>query len=120
MDRTILVADDEPEHLLTVESLLQERGYSIILASDGQEAVDKAIQASPDLIILDIMMPNMDGTEAAAILKSHSRTKDIPLFFMTAVIAPEELQSAEYASVVFPKPVRFSELLEAISKMLPR
>ena len=118
MRKTVLVADDEPDHLLMVESLLKERGYSVILASDGKEAVEKAIQARPDLILLDIIMPDMDGTEAAVILKNNTRTQDIPIIFLTAVIVPEERRGvSDSASLVFAKPVKFHELLEAIEQL---
>src|SRR3989338_6573674 len=114
MDKTILVADDEPDHLLMVESLLAERGYTVILASTGKEAVEKAVHFRPNLILLDILMPEMDGTEVATVLKSDPETQGIPIIFLTAVIVPEERRRVrDNATLVFAKPVKFNELLEA-------
>jgi CheY-like chemotaxis protein len=88
------------------------------LASNGQEALKKTIEFSPDLVILDIMMPVMDGTEAAARIRSHPATKNVPIFFVTAAIAPEERQAIEdCVNPIFAKPVKFYELLDAIQKI---
>ena len=74
MAKTILIADDEPNQIATLEAFLSQRGYKIISASNGQQAFEKALQFLPNLVILDIMMPKMDGTEAATLLKQDART----------------------------------------------
>ncbi len=118
MIKSILVVDDEPEQLLMVESLLKERGYTVVVASDGEEGLKKALQVRPDLILLDIMMPRMDGTETASRLKNDPRTKNIPIFFLTAVIAAEDRKNFEgNTTPIFAKPVIFSELLDAIRQL---
>jgi CheY-like chemotaxis protein len=118
MIKKILIADDEPEQVSMLEALLKDRGYNVFMASNGQEAVDKALRFQPDLIILDIMMPTMDGTDAAAILRNDMRTQSIPIFFVTAVIKPEDQQrSKDKAYKMFAKPVKFYELLDAITKV---
>ncbi|MBI2095544.1 MAG: response regulator [Candidatus Omnitrophica bacterium] len=118
MEKTILVADDEPDHLLMVEALLTERGYTVVLASTGREAVEEAVQSRPNLILLDILMPEMDGTEVATVLKSDPETQAIPIIFLTAVIVPEERRRVRNnATLVLAKPVKFNELLEAIEEL---
>ena len=118
MEKRILIADDEPELLRTVESFLKTRGYIVILAKNGKEAVEKALAQKPHLIILDIVMPDMDGSEAAMLLREDERTKRIPVFFLTGVISPED-QSATQSNpnVVLAKPINFDTLLKAIRRI---
>ncbi len=115
MAKTILIADDEPNQVATFEALLMQRGYKVVTASNGEEAFEKAINFLPDLVILDIMMPKMDGTEVAMVLKHDERTKHIPIFFVTAVISPEDQSRvASNPNLIFAKPVQLNQLLEAI------
>ena len=119
MAKTILIADDEPEQVATLQSLLTERGFKCIAAHSGESAVQKAVNFQPDLIILDIMMPKMDGTEVAMLLKHDVRTKHIPIFFVTAVIAPEDQQyMSGNPNLIFAKPVKLHELLAAINNTI--
>ena len=118
MVKKILIADDEPEHLATVGALLRERGYTVLTAADGAQAVEKTLQEQPDLVILDIIMPRMDGTEVAMVLKNDLRTQHIPVFFLTAVIAPGDQNMVRgNPNLIFAKPVKLHELLEAIKKI---
>ncbi|MBK1704038.1 diguanylate cyclase domain-containing protein [Halochromatium glycolicum] len=80
----LLIADDHPENILLLMDNLDE-GCSVIVAKDGHKAVEQAFAHQPDLIMLDVMMPGMDGFEVCAILKSDSRTKEIPIIFITAM-----------------------------------
>lgn len=119
MPKTILIADDEPNQIETLKALLSERGYKILTAPSGEQALQKAISFQPDLIILDIMMPKMDGTEVAMVLKHDVRTKHIPIFFVTAVIAPEDqVSNSGSPNLIFAKPVRLNELLQAIQNVI--
>ena len=113
--KTILLVDDEPNQIATLESLLTQRGYKVISAGNGEQGVLKAVEFQPNLVILDIMMPKMDGTEVAEILRHDIRTKHIPIFFMTAVISPEDqLRMSRGPNLIFAKPVKLNELLQAI------
>ena len=115
MVKTILIADDEPNQIATLYSLLSERGYTVLTAADGVEAIDKAVNEQPDLIILDIMMPKMEGTEVAMILKNDVRTRHIPIFFVTAMISPEDqVHVLGSPNLILAKPVKLQDLLEAI------
>ncbi len=118
MEKTILIADDEPGHVSTLAAFLRERGYRVVVARDGEEAVSMAFKHRPNLIILDIMMPRMDGTDAAMMLRHDDRTSKIPIFFLTAVItAADEPDIKGNPNSVFAKPVKYTELLDAIRKI---
>ncbi len=82
---TILLVDDNHINLAILESFLSHHGYEITLAYDGQEAVDMARSISPDIILLDIMMPGIDGFTTCEKLKNDPKTKDIPVIFITAL-----------------------------------
>jgi PAS domain S-box-containing protein len=83
-ETNILVVDDKPANIFALENLLSDRGRKILHASNGKDALKIAINEEIDLIILDVQMPEMDGFEVANILKSSSRTKDIPIIFASA------------------------------------
>lgn len=117
--KTILVADDEPEQVATLQTLLSGRGYKVVTALNGEQALEKAVSFLPDLIILDIMMPKMDGTEVAMLLKHDVRTKDIPVFFVTAVISEEDqARVSGNPNPIFAKPVKLQDLLTAIQNTI--
>jgi DNA-binding response OmpR family regulator len=80
----ILVVDDNKENLRVVSSFLQAKGYKMALALDGENALKLLETTKIDLILLDIMMPGMDGFKVCEVLKSKEATKDIPVIFLTA------------------------------------
>ncbi len=82
---TILIADDNPDNLKIVAQILSICNYKIVIATNGEEAVELTRRTSPDLILLDVMMPKMDGFEACRIIKSDPGYKDIPVVFITAL-----------------------------------
>jgi two-component system, cell cycle response regulator DivK len=84
MNKHILIVDDDPRNVRLVSALLRVSGYETIEAANGQEAVDKAREHHPDLILMDIQMPVMDGLEATRQLKSDQKTKDIPVIALTS------------------------------------
>ena len=117
--KTILIVDDEPEQVQTLDNLLSQRGYRVITASNGEEAMVKARNQQPHLIILDIMMPKIDGTQVAMLLKQDVRTRDIPVFFITAVISVDDHQNTiGHPNSVFAKPVSLEDLLQAVQVVL--
>ncbi|NES07333.1 MAG: adenylate/guanylate cyclase domain-containing response regulator [Okeania sp. SIO2F4] len=81
----ILVVDDEPDNLILLEEILTLEGYSTISAKSGKEALQVANQSPPDLILLDVMMPEIDGFEVCQWLRHHPRLKTIPIIFLTAL-----------------------------------
>jgi len=86
----ILVADDEDPNLRLMQAMLIPLGYEVLLARDGIETLGKAREASPDVILLDIMMPKMDGLEVARQLKEDEDTKIIPIVMVTALKEVED------------------------------
>ncbi len=80
----VLVVDDQPDMLELLEASFALRGYEVISAHNGQEALAKVYQDHPDVVLLDIMMPIFDGYEICRILKNNEETKHIPIIFMTA------------------------------------
>ena len=81
---TILVADDEAINRALIQRRLEREGYRVLTARDGREAVRLAREALPDLVILDVMMPGMDGLDACRLIKEDDRTRDIPVIFLSA------------------------------------
>jgi putative two-component system response regulator len=81
----VLVVDDLPDNLEMLRELLEPEGYCVDTAADGQEAIDKALAAPPDLVIMDVSMPRVDGLEACRRLKSDARTRLVPIVLVTAL-----------------------------------
>ena len=86
MAKKILVVDDETELLKAINILLKTSGYEVVTAQDGQEGLEKAKSLSPDLIVLDILMPKMDGYEVCRLLKFDEKYKSIPIIMLTAKV----------------------------------
>ena len=82
--KKILLIDDEPELIKAVDIRLKSIGYEVALSYDGRAGIDKAKEIKPDLILLDLLMPIMDGYSAAKILKDDPETKHIPIIILTA------------------------------------
>ena len=118
----ILVVDDEPEAVELVEFNLKQSGYAVITAADGAEALKKARGQTPDLIVLDVMLPEMDGFEICKTLRLDPATAKIPILMLTAKAAEIdrvlglELGADDYLT----KPFSPRELLLRIKKILAR
>ena len=117
---TILIIDDNPVNLGVVVGHLETQGYEVLVALGGEEALVRAEYACPDLILLDVMMPQMDGFETCRRLKANPATADIPVIFMTALGDVRDKVAAFDAGGVdyVPKPFHFEELLARISTHL--
>lgn len=118
--RKVLIADDSPVTLASLEKVLSAGLFQTIQAANGREAIDKAICELPDLIMLDVMMPEMNGFEVAKTLKEDARTRSIPIIMVTALEGPEhehtgrEAGAEEYLS----KPVRPQELITRANSLI--
>jgi two-component system sensor histidine kinase/response regulator len=88
--KTILIVDDVPMNLEIITSQLERRGYITLVARSGEEAVERAEFARPDMILLDVVMPGIDGFETCRRLKQRKATRDIPVIFMTALTATDD------------------------------
>ncbi|GAB4340791.1 MAG: hypothetical protein Fur0042_01770 [Cyanophyceae cyanobacterium] len=84
-EATILAIDDNPTNLKVVFEFLRDRGFKVLIASSGESGIERAQKARPDLILLDVMMPGIDGFATCARLKADPLTQDIPIIFMTAL-----------------------------------
>ncbi len=80
----VLIVDDVDDNVRLLEWLLEDAGYTVASASSGEQSVEMAISHQPDIILMDVMMPGMDGFAACRKLKCDDLTKDIPLIFITA------------------------------------
>lgn len=113
---TILVADDEPINRSLIQRRLERAGFRVLTAENGREAVDQTLGALPDLVILDVMMPLMDGLEACRLIKADAATRDIPVIFLSARDETEmkvsglSLGANDYIS----KPFKAEELLARV------
>lgn len=98
---TILVADDSPANIGFLEMILGG-DYNLLFAVNGEDAVELALAETPDLILLDVVMPNMDGYEACRVLKADRRTADIPVIFVTALAQEgDETRGLELGAIDF-------------------
>ena len=93
MEANILIVDDTPENLRLLMKILEEQGYEVRPASDGSHALSTAHTEPPDLILLDIRMPQMDGYEVCERLKADPRTCDIPVIFISQNLRKSHLYS---------------------------
>ena len=113
---TILLVDDNPTNLELVVDYLEDYGLTILVSQDGESAFNRAKYAIPDLILLDVMMPGIDGFETCRLLKADAKTKDIPVIFMTALSGTEErVQGFKVGAVDYViKPIQQQEVLARI------
>ncbi len=116
----ILIVDDEPFNVDYLEQELEDVGYETVSAANGQEALEKVASEAPDLILLDVMMPIMDGFTVCRILKEHEETRLIPIVIMTALDAVEDRVKGIKAGAddFLTKPVNEEELLARIETAL--
>ena len=114
----ILIVDDEPDILEIVSFRLKKAGYKVLTAEDGQEALDIVRSKKPDLILLDLTLPGIDGYEVCRILKADKIFKSIPIIFLTAsqVIKVEERSKGAEADDYILKPFEPEELLEKVKR----
>ena len=116
----ILVVDDEVQLIQMVQIRLEASGYEVVTANDGEEGIEKAKSENPDLVLLDIMMPVMDGYEACKILKSDPQTNKIPIIYLSAKAQEDDLQNGKEsgADAFVKKPFETPELLAKIEELL--
>ena len=109
----VLIVDDVPDNLALLHDALDAAGYTVLVATDGATALQRAAQAEPEIILLDAVMPGMDGFEVARRLKAGPETAHIPIVFMTGLTATEHVLAAFEAGGVdyVTKPIRAPEVL---------
>jgi len=118
--KKILLVDDSNTVILMEKMILSKSPYDLIVAKDGQEGVDKASSEKPDLILMDVMMPRMNGFEACKRLRSQSDTSSIPVILVTTHGEEESVKSGREAgcNAYVTKPINGSELLSKVQGFL--
>ncbi|MBU0916294.1 MAG: response regulator transcription factor [Gammaproteobacteria bacterium] len=113
----VLIVDDVPDNLSLLHDALDDAGYTVLVATNGEAALQRALQAVPDVILLDAIMPGMDGFEVARRLKAQQETAHIPVIFMTGLSETEHVVAAFEAGGVdyVVKPIRPREVLARIA-----
>ena len=121
MTRKILIVEDSPDMVNMLQMLLKHRGYDSFTAKNGKEAVDMAASQLPDLILLDIMLPNMDGLEAARLIRQNPKTHSIPILAVTAKVFPKDREKClqNGCNDHLAKPFTLEELASKIETLLP-
>ena len=119
-NKTILLVDDEPDILQVLKSGLKVLGFTVITAANGNDAIISAMEQRPDLIVLDILMPGMDGGEVARKLQEIPETKNIPVIFLTGMFPKRERQEFHIVNgnIMLDKPYEIEGLFIAIKKLL--
>lgn len=120
MSKTILIADDDPTIIKLLQVNLEMEGYAVVCAYDGQDAVEKAQERPPDLVLLDIMMPRMDGWAAREALAAIPGLQETPVIFLSARAQQADLRRGYEAGVAeyVTKPFDPTELLDIIGRVL--
>ncbi len=118
--KLVLVAEDEPDTARLVQHHLERRGWRVIVAEDGSTALDDVVEQLPDLVILDVMMPRMDGLEVCRLLKSSPHTRHIPIIMLTALATMENKREGYKcgADEYITKPFSLRELMTRADSLM--
>ncbi|MBS1734028.1 MAG: response regulator [Bacteroidetes bacterium] len=116
----ILVVDDDPYILMSLEFLMRKNGFDVMVARNGTEALDLVEKQLPDLVLLDIMMPDVDGYEICRYIKKSSRLKNTKVVFVSAKSKESDIQKSYElgASLYITKPFSTRELLKQVKELL--
>lgn len=116
---TILVVDDIPENVRLLEAVLIPRGYQVLTATSGEEALELLKTEEPDLVLLDVVMPGLDGYAVCRHLRDNEETAMLPVIMVTSSIGPEKTKAIEAGADDFiPKPFNHGELLTRVKSLL--
>jgi DNA-binding response OmpR family regulator len=117
--KKVLVAEDSPTVLMMVKAAIQQAGYEVHTAVDGMDALNKARSVVPDLIILDLMLPKMDGYNVCRMLKFDAKFKSIPIFMFTARSGDADKSTGKQmgADEYIPKSASMEELDDLVAKI---
>ncbi len=120
MNKTILVVDDEKDMVFGLQMMFEAQNFKVLTAYDGQEALDKAREERPDIIILDVMLPKIDGYRVCRMLKFDEKYKKIPVLMLTARTADAEKRTGFEvgADAYIVKPFNQQELMDKIVALL--
>jgi CheY-like chemotaxis protein len=113
---TILVVDDEPLIREVVVDLLRDEGYAVVTADDGHAALEMVQQEAPALVLMDVMMPRMDGRAAFRAMREHAHGDGLPVILMSAMVEPADLDSE--ITAFLRKPLDLEQLLALVAQLL--
>ncbi len=121
MNKKILLVEDEKNIILGVRTCLDAVGYNVEVVEDGEAALESVRREKPDLMLLDLLLPKVDGFEVLSVLKNNEKYKDIPVIVLTAKAGEEDRQRALDlgANAYMTKPFRPQELWDILKKYLP-
>ncbi|NES06439.1 MAG: response regulator, partial [Okeania sp. SIO2F4] len=116
LNSTILIVDDNPINMKLAVSVLESYNFKILVSMNGKSCLKQAIDNSPDIILLDVLMPGIDGFETCKRLKANPETRDIPVIFMTALSDTEDkITGFEVGAVDYvTKPIKINEVLARV------
>jgi len=122
MGKKILIVDDEQDILMILKTRLEGSGYDVIAAANGEEGLSKALGEKPDLIILDLMLPKVDGYWLCNIFKHDKRLPDVPIIIVSARVTKQDVDTAKDcgADAYFTKPFDSQKLLLEVSRLLKK
>ncbi|HEX5389472.1 MAG TPA: response regulator [Burkholderiaceae bacterium] len=117
---TLLIADDEPNIVISLEYLLKREGYRVLVARDGQEALDTIVREHPDLVLLDVMMPHKTGFEVCQAVRASPGVEATPILMLTARGRETDVAKglALGANAYMTKPFSTRELVQKVAEML--
>jgi len=120
MPKKILIADDEQSIVVPLEFLMEQKGYQVMAAYNGEEAIEKIISFNPDLILLDIMLPIIDGFEVCQMVRSNPNWKDIKIIFVSAMGCEVDIAKglALGADAYVTKPFANAEIIQKVREVL--
>ena len=120
MPKEILIVDDEPSIVVPIQFLMEQQGYNVLVAENGETALDIIYKYKPDLILLDIMLPRIDGYEVCEIVRLDPRYRDIKIIFLTAKGREVEIAKglALGADAYIIKPFSNTELVAKVKELL--
>ena len=120
MAKTVLVVDDHPPTVRLIQNALEQDGFSVVTASNGAECVLAVHREQPDLVILDVIMPVMDGFQALRVLRENNRTKRLPVIILTVRKSDEDVLHGWQigADMYLTKPFEVPELVSAVKRIL--
>lgn len=121
MGARVLVVEDNPLNLKLIRDVLEFRGFDVVTAQTGEEGVAMASSTSPDLVLMDLQLPGIDGHEALQLLRADPRCRDIPVVAVTAFAMKDDLARAEAAGFdgYIAKPISVYALPEQLARFLP-
>ena len=122
MAKEILIVDDEPDVVVPIQFLMEQQGYKVMIAGRGEDALDLIYRYNPDLVLLDIMLPGIDGFEVCDIIRLNPKYRKIKIIFLTALGREEEIAKglALGADAYITKPYSNAELVATVKGLLEK